>query len=197
MARSMAHRGWRRVGTAAVVMLLAATCTASPASPGTPAASPTPSPTASPSAIGNFPEFAATFCEAVRVMIRGFGNPDTGEDSELSVALDAAIEQGDGAAAERIAAQIDGELEAAGRLALAAEGWPPGTRAAVALGRMLNALRATVQAKYAAGDQGLGAAEQRAQQAFRQAGGKEAWTEMLTAAGEIQELGRADAPACP
>ena len=59
----------------------------------------------------SFDEYAVAFCSAFDSMFRAIGNPDTGEDSPMSADLDAAIEAGDLASVERLAATITAELE--------------------------------------------------------------------------------------
>lgn len=78
-----------------------------------------PGPTAAP-AIGTFAEFFGAWCGAMQAMLRGVGNPDTGADSQLMKALDAAIEAGDLATAEAAAGQIRIELQNGRRMAASA-----------------------------------------------------------------------------
>lgn len=153
-------------------------------------------PTAQPS-ITSFPEFFATWCPAMQGMLRAIGNPDTGSDSELTKALDAAIVEANPAAVGQITAQIRQELLTARQLAASAATWPQGAEMAIQMGRLFSAFDAGIEAKRAAASQGLEAANKVQQAAFEMAGGPAAWTAMIAAARNIPEMGRADAPSCP
>lgn len=153
-------------------------------------------PTARPS-VGSFQEFFATWCPAMQGMLRAIGNPDSGSDSDLSKALDAAIVAADPAAVDLISIQIRRELLAARELAASAATWPQGAEMATQMGRLFAAFDAGIEAKRAAASQGLEAANNQQQAAFEAAGGPAAWTGMIAAARTIPEMGRADAPSCP
>ena len=68
-------------------------------------------PAASSLAPATFEEFATNACDAFEAMFRAVGNPDAGTDSELSKALDEAVQRGDPAEAGRLAEAITVELE--------------------------------------------------------------------------------------
>jgi hypothetical protein len=130
-------------------------------------------------------EFAAAWCSSLKSMVRAIGNPDTGDDSELSAALDAAIERGDAAEVQRLAAAMSAELATGRKFAAVAAGWEPGSAAAVAVDQLLLAFGAMVDAKRAAADEGRAAAEERGQSALEQAGGLAAWQSMLETARAV------------
>ena len=83
-------------------------------------------PAASSLAPATFEEFATNACDAFDAMFRAVGNPDTGTDSELSKALDEAVQRGDPAEAGRLAEAITIELESGRQAASQAAAWPPG-----------------------------------------------------------------------
>jgi hypothetical protein len=155
-----------------------------------------PGPTAEPR-VGTFGEFFGSWCSSMQSMLRAIGNPDSGADSQLSKALDAAIEAGDLDSVEAVAGQIRTELQNGRRLAAAASAWPPGAQMASQTERVLAAFDAAIGAKQAAAKAGLAMAEELAQDAFMKAGGPEAWTGMIEAARAFPELGAADGPSCP
>jgi hypothetical protein len=82
-------------------------------------------------------EFADAWCSSLQAMARAIGNPDTAADSKLSAALDVAIERGDAASVEQIAAQMKAELETGRRFAAVAAGWQPGEAAMVPVDRLI------------------------------------------------------------
>lgn len=161
-----------------LLMLVAAAAAACGSSAPSEAQSPTPVPAAT-----SFEEYAAGFCTAFKAMFRAVGNPDTGEGSVLSKALDSAVAAKDGAAAEPLAAQIAAELEAGRRSATQAGGWPPAAQTAAQLDRVLAAFEAMTAAKVAVANGAADAADP--QTAFEQAGGVEAWTAMFEAYAAI------------
>ena len=69
-----------------------------------------------------FEEFATNACDAFSAMFRAVGNPDAGTDSELSKALDEAVQRGDPAEAGRLAEAITVELESGRKAASRAAG---------------------------------------------------------------------------
>ena len=73
-----------------------------------------------------FEEFATNACDAFEAMFRAVGNPDAGTDSELSKALEEAVQRGDPAEAGRLAEAITVELESGRQAASRAAAWPPG-----------------------------------------------------------------------
>ena len=153
--------------------------------------------TTAPHSVGSFQEFFATWCPAMQGMLRAIGNPDSGSDSELSKALDAAIVEANPAAVGQVTAQIRQELFTARQLAASAATWPQGAEMATQMGRLFSAFDAGIEAKRAAASQGLEAASSQQQAAFEMAGGPAAWTDMIAAARSIPEMGRADSPSCP
>ena len=80
-------------------------------------------------------------------MFRAVGNPDAGTDSELSKALDEAVQRGDPAEAGRLAEAITVELESGRQAASRAAAWPPGFAAMSELDRVLLAFEAMIDAK--------------------------------------------------
>jgi hypothetical protein len=127
-------------------------------------------------------EFAAAWCGSLEALARAIGNPDTGADSKLSAALDAAISRADYAGVEEVAAQMKAELATGRQLASVAAGWPPGTATAGQLDALLRAVEVLVEARRANATRGLGEADRVAQAAFEEAGGLEAWQGMFEAA---------------
>jgi hypothetical protein len=169
---------YRRTGPAAIVLSIIVVFAATGCSGGTPTATPIPVATTA-------DEFAEAWCSSLQAMARAIGNPDTAADSKLSAALDAAIERGDYAGVEQVAAQMKAELETGRRFAAVGAGWQPGAATMVQLDRLILAFAAMVEAKRAAASQGLGAVDRLAQTAFEQAGGLEAWQGMFEAARSL------------
>lgn len=124
-------------------------------------------------------EFGEAVCSSLEAMARAIGNPDTAADSKLSAALDAAMERGDYAGVEQVAAQMKAELATGRRFAAVAAGWEPGAAMAGQVDALIRAFEAMVEAKRAGASQGLGAATGLGQTAFEQAGGLDAWQGML------------------
>ena len=125
-------------------------------------------------------------------MFRAVGNPDTGADSELSKALDEAVQRGDPAEAGRLAEAITVELESGRQAASRAAAWPPGFAAMSELDRVLLAFEAMIDAKR----QSVGNPDgPDPQAAFEAAGGMDAWTRMLQAARAKGPLVHPIAPA--
>ena len=94
-------------------------------------------PAASSLAPATFEEFATNACDAFAAMFRAVGNPDAGTDSELSKALEEAVQRGDPAEAGRLAEAITTELESGRQAASRAAAWPPGFAAMSELDRLL------------------------------------------------------------
>ena len=138
-------------------------------------ASPTPPPGAT-----TFEEFRTANCAAWESMFLAVGNPDTASGSELSHALEDAIDGGDFATADLTAAAIRDELEAGRAHVAVAAAWQPGAAPMAQLDRVLAAFETYVAAERAAGDDGLAAAKQKAQDAFEGTGAIEAWQLLLT-----------------
>ena len=180
------HRS-RAAAVVAVAVLVVAGAACGPTAPG---------PTAEPR-VATFGEFFGSWCSSMQSMLRAIGNPDTGADSQLSKALDAAIEAGDLASVDAVAGQIRTELQNGRRLVASASAWPPGAQMASQTERVLAAFDAAIGAKQAAAKEGLAKAEELAQAAFVKAGGEEAWTGMIEAARGIDEIARAEGPSCP
>ncbi|HEX4897384.1 MAG TPA: hypothetical protein VFV53_03395 [Candidatus Limnocylindrales bacterium] len=141
------------------------------------AASPTPRPGAT-----TFEEFRTANCAAWEAMFRGVGNPDTAAGSDLSHALEAAIEAGDEATVEAKAAAIRTELEAGREHAAFAGAWEPGAAPMAAMDAVLVAFEAYIEAERGAAMNGLSAAKGAGQAAFEAAGAMKAWETLLTRA---------------
>ena len=138
-----------------------------------------------------FEEFATNACDAFSAMFRAVGNPDTGSDSELSQALDEAVQRGDPAEAGRVAEAIMVELESGRQAASRAAGWPPGFAAMSELDRVLLAFEAMIDAKR----QAVGNPDAPdPQAALEAAGGMTSWTAMLEAARAMQSARPANLP---
>lgn len=164
-----------RIGALTVLILTLAACGPAAASSSPPA---------------TFDEFATHACDAFEALFRAVGNPDAGTPSELSAALDAAIERGDPADANRQANAILGELEQGREAASAAAAWAPGAPAMSEMNDLLTAYGAYIRAK-----QELSAGNQAdPQAAFEAAGGVTSWTDMLQAARSAAAARPANAP---
>lgn len=140
-----------------------------------------PSATAPPAAAA-FEDYADAACAAWEALFRAVGNPDTASGSDLSRSLDEAVAAGDGASAERLAAEIARELDAGREHVAVAGGWQPRAAVMVQLDRVFAAYGAMIAAKLAAAKREPNAVEPQA--AFEQAGGVEAWFAMFDAARE-------------
>ncbi|HET9520238.1 MAG TPA: hypothetical protein VFO73_04245 [Candidatus Limnocylindrales bacterium] len=136
---------------------------------------------ASPAGATTYLEFREAFCSAFDGLFRAIGNPDTGSDSELMAQMEAAIAAGDRATVERVAREIVATLEAAREHGRFAGGWAPASPLAAPLDRMLVTFEVLVEAKRSAAGEGIDAANSAGQTAFEQAGGLEAWTNLLRA----------------
>jgi hypothetical protein len=148
-------------------------------------------PAASSLAPATFEEFAANACYAFGAMFRAVGNPDAGTDSELSKALDEAVQRGDPAEAGRLADAITVELERGRQSASRAAAWPPGFAAMNELDRVLLAFEAMIDAKR----QAVGNPDAPdPQAAFEAAGGITAWQAMFEAARAMQSARPANLP---
>lgn len=112
-------------------------------------------------------------------MVRAIGNPDTGADSDLSFALEQAIEQGDVAAAADAAGKIRAELRFARQEASRIAGWSEGAPVANDLDRFLAALEVYLEALVRAAPKGMPDAQNEAQQALEGAGAMAAWMAMF------------------
>lgn len=169
--------GQRHLRIGVLALIVAATAACGTGAPGL-AASPTAGRTEPPAAT-SFAEYAVGFCAAFDAMFRAVGNPDTGEGSTLSKALDAAVAARDGSTADGLAAQITTELEEGRRQVAYGRGWAPAEaimsqldRVFVAFGAMTAAKAATARGEASAVDP---------QVAFEAGGGVEAWSAMLAA----------------
>jgi hypothetical protein len=177
----------RRTGPTTIVLSMILALVAAGCGGSTPSETPMPVATTA-------DEFADAWCSSLEAMARAIGNPDTAADSKLSAALDVAIERGDAASVEQIAAQMKAELETGRRFAAVAAGWQPGGAAMVPVDRLILAFEAAVEAKRAGATQGIGPAEQLSQAAFMRAGGLEAWQGMFETAralppGPLERIG--------
>ena len=140
-------------------------------------ASPTPRPGAT-----TFAEFRTANCAAWESLFRGVGNPDTASGSDLSHALEDAIDGGDMAAVELNAAAIRDELEAGREHVAFAAAWAPGAAPMAQMDKLLIAFEAYVENERGAATEGLAAAKQKGQAAFEAVGAIEAWGLLLTPA---------------
>ena len=138
-----------------------------------------------------FEEFANYACNAFEAMFRAVGNPDAGTDSELSKALEDAVQRGDPAEAGRLAEAITVELESGRHSASQASAWPPGFAMMSQLDRVLLAFEAMIDAKRQAAGKPAGPDPQAA---FEAAGGATSWTAMFEAARAIQGARPASLP---
>jgi hypothetical protein len=148
-------------------------------------------PSVAPSRAATFEEFATNACDAFEAMFRAVGNPDAGTDSELSKALEEAVERGDPAEAGRLAEAIAVELESGRQAASRAAAWPPGFAAMSELDRLLLAFEAMIDATRQNAGNPDGPDPQAA---FEAAGGVTSWTAMLEAARAMQSARPANLP---
>ncbi|TAK03117.1 MAG: hypothetical protein EPO36_00130 [Chloroflexota bacterium] len=162
------HSGPARLLVGLLAAALVATC-------GGGAVSPSPKPGAT-----TFEEFRTAACAAWASLFEGYGNPDTNAPSDLRQDLEAAIEAGDTEAVERHAAAMLAELEAGRAHAAVGAAWSPGAEPMAAMGDVLAAFQAYVDAERAAAGSGLAEAKGAGQAAFETAGAIEAWTLLLT-----------------
>ena len=160
----------------AILLLAVAACSA----PAAPSVAP-----------ATFEEFATHACDAFEAMFRAVGNPDAGTDSELSKALDDAVQRGDPAEAGRLAEAITVELESGRQAASRAAAWPPGFAAMSELDRLLLAFEAMIDATRQTAGNPDGSDPQAA---FEAAGGVKSWTAMFEAARAMQGARPANLP---
>jgi hypothetical protein len=156
-----------RIVSAVLIALMAAACGGAPSSP-----------SARPAA-ASYDEYRNAACAAWDALFRAVGNPDTASGSDLSHGLDAAVNAGDVAAADRVAADIVRELKAGREHVAIAGGWSPRAPVMVQLDRVFAAYEAMIAAKRAAARREPNALDP--QTAFEQAGGVEAWFAMFEA----------------
>jgi hypothetical protein len=167
---------------AVVLMMIAvAACGSRGSSASTSSASQAPA--ASIPIAASFPEYEAALCAAFTSLIRSVGNPDAGTPSVLSKSLDDAVAAGDVAAAGRIGGAITMELESGRHQASLASGWGPGKPSAIAIDHVLVAFEVMTVAKVANANKA--AAPVDPQSAFEKAGGREAWSALLTSVGTV------------
>lgn len=151
-----------------LVALLAGACGTTPAPGITP-----------PPKVASYDEYFVAACAAWAELFRAVGNPDTASGSDLSKALDAAVEASDGATAELIADDILRALIAGREQVAIAAGWEPRAPVMVHLDRVFVSFEAMVKAKVALAKHDANAMEPQA--AFEQAGGVDAWFAMIDA----------------
>jgi len=130
-------------------------------------------------AAASYDEYVVAACAAWDAMFRAVGNPDTASGSDLSRALDEAVTAGDGAAADRLATDIERELNVGREQVAVAGGWPPRASVMVQLDRVFVAFEAMIAAKRAAARREPNAVDPQA--AFEKAGGVDAWFAMIDA----------------
>ncbi len=174
----------RRLGVVAVLLIVIATggCTSGPA-----AATPRP-------AAATYEEYFVAACAAWDGLFGAVGNPDTGNGSDLSRALDAAVLARDVQSAERAAAGMASELRAARDQVAVAAGWAPRAAVMAQLDRVLAAFEVGTAAKLAVAKGEPNAVDPQA--AFERAGGLEAWFAMIDAM-RAAGGGAATDPSCP
>ena len=159
-----------RAAVVALIVLSVAACGSSARS-----AAPSPAP-------ATFDSFSADFCGAFTSLGRAVGNPDANTPSVLSKALDDAVAAGDAAGADRAAAAMMTELEAGRVQTAAAARWQPTAGIMAHMDRLLLAFEAMTTAKRA-NAHAPGSADP--QQAFEQAGGREAWAGVVGGVGSM------------
>jgi hypothetical protein len=178
----------RGLRIAAVMLLAASTAACGVLTPVSmdPESAPSPVTSALPlPAATSFEEYAVAFCSAFEALVRAVGNPDSGEGSVLSKALDDAVVARDGAEADRLAVEIALTLEAGRREADRARGWAPAAPMMAELDRVLVAFESMSAAKAAVARGEPGAVDP--QVALEQAGGLEAWSAMLAAWSAMED----------
>jgi len=164
------------------------------ATPAPPVPAPPSVPSGSLAAI-SYEEYWHTTCAAWDSLIRAVGNPETAEGSELSRALDAAVEARDGASADELAAEILTEITVGREHLAAARAWQPGERAVSATDGMFAAFEVMTEAKRAVANEEPGAPDP--QRAFEEAGGIEAWYAIFEALEETRAAAGSVAKPCP
>ena len=144
-----------------------------------------------------FEAFHGAFCRAWESMFRAVGNPDIGDGSELTRAMDEAIAAGDLPAVDRLAAEITSELEAGRHEVAIATGWTPAAPLMAQVDLVFVGFEAMTEAKRAAASSGLGpSAQQVGQEALEQSGAIDAWFALIRP-GVLDETRRAIQSARP
>lgn len=161
------RRQGRRIGVLGAVVLVLTACSG--------AGSPTPVPAAT-----SFEEYRTAFCSSWEALFRAIGNPDTGEGSELSDAMDAAISRRDLGQVDTLAARIQGELAAGRRQIAFAAGFGPGAQVMSYMDRLFADFGVLIEAKRAAAPQGLEVATTRSQAAFEATGALDTWRTLMS-----------------
>jgi hypothetical protein len=168
----------RRLISAAVVLVTAvATVGCAAAAPSPSAQGATLPGVSTERTIGSSEEYYVVACKAWDALDRAVGDPDTGEGSKLSRALDQAVEARDVASADRAAAGITAELASGRRQLKTAGTWGPRSKTVAQFDRVFVAFEAMTAAKRAAARGKPNAVDPQA--AFEQAGGVEAWFAMF------------------
>jgi len=136
--------------------------------------------------------YGAAFCSAFDELFTAYGNPDTGSQSDLFNAFEAAIEAGDAASIDRSASQVKAHLRAGrAHAAAAAAAWQPAGPMTAQLDRLFVAFEAMTDAVRASSNTNAG------QAAFEKAGGVEAWTALFQAFGEMDRPAGLGPMQCP
>ncbi len=135
--------------------------------------------TTPPPAASSFEEYAVAACSAWEALFLAVGNPDTGEGSVLSKALDAAVAAHDGPKAEQLGEQIVQALESGRQDIAVAGGWQPATPILVQLDRVFIGFEAMTDAKVASARGDPNAVDP--QMAFEASGAIAAWLAMFDA----------------
>ena len=156
-----------------ITLLAAATAACATAAP-----SQAPSPTAVPVA-DRFDEYAVAFCSAWEHLFLAVGNPDTGEGSELSKALDDAVATHDGTKAEQLAEQMSQEIKSGREDVAVGGGWPPATPIMVEMDRVFVGFQVMTAAKVAKAKGSPNSVDP--QVAFEGSGALVAWSAMFAA----------------
>jgi hypothetical protein len=157
-------------------------------------AAPSQTPSATAPAASSFDEYAIAFCSAWEALFLAVGNPDTGEGSLLSEALDEAVATGNGAKAEELGAQMSQALKSGRRDAAIGGGWPPATPIMVQLDRVLAGFEVMTAAKVAKAKGSANAVDPEA--ALEGSGALVAWTAMFEAYGAMAPERPAEVQPC-
>ncbi|HLO34864.1 MAG TPA: hypothetical protein VK194_02225, partial [Candidatus Deferrimicrobium sp.] len=112
-------------------------------------------------------------------LFRAAGNPDLGNGSDLTRAMDEAITAGDLATVDRLASEITSALEAGRRDVAHATGWTPAAPMMAEIDRVLVGYEAMTEAKRAAASQGLNTATRLGQEALQSSGAIDAWFALI------------------
>ncbi len=152
-----------------------------------------PNATAVPAA-DSFDEYAVAFCSAWEHLFLAVGNPDTGEGSVLSKALDDAVASHDETKAEQLAGQISQEIASGREDVAVGGGWPPATPIMVEMDRVFVGFEKMTAAKVAKAKGSPNAVDP--QVAFERSGAIAAWSAMFGAHAALAAERPASAQRC-